>query len=487
MFAAPYVPPQAPVTNYKYAVSTDGGATYGAWTALAPAATNSPITVPGLTNWTSHLVKLRAVNAVGDGAESSPVSVTPEPVGMVFSAVAPARVLDTRVTSGGTGPIQPGETGMRVMSVAATQAGGLPVVPAGATAVVVNVTVPNPAGAGHVRLMPGDAATLSSASALNFRAGETIANGITTRIAEDRTVKVYTSASADVILDVVGYFVPEVQSAAALAAMDGAEVQAVPGSGGRFTPIDPVRVYDTGADPQGPLAAGVSRFVSTATTQDGRNPVVPAGATAVAYNLTVVRPEVGGHLRVMPGDVESSPASAINWTRRGDVIANGLTVQLDAQQRIRVFNAAAESVPFLVDVVGYYSSSGALFYPTDPTRVLDTRTVSGGTGAIGTGEKNVRIASVARALPTLGGAVQVPAGATAIAFNLTVTATTSEGHLRVYPPGTPLTTASTINWPDAGYSRANGTVGSISPSLEVAIYNGSTPADALIDTLGYYH
>jgi hypothetical protein len=141
-------------------------------------------------------------------------------------------------------------------------------------------------------------------------------------------------------------------------------------------------------------------------------------------------------------------------------------------------------VRFLVDVVGYYSGAGALFYPTDPARVLDTRSGQGGAGPIGNGVANQRVVGVATALAN--GDVQVPEGATAIAYNLTVTGTTSGGHLRVYPAGTPLVDASTINWPGAGFNRANGTVVGVSSNREVTIYNGSTPADALIDTLGYY-
>ncbi len=60
------------ITNYKY--STDNGAT---WTALSPAVTSSPVTISGLTNGTTYSIKLRAVNAAGDGAISDPVSVTP--------------------------------------------------------------------------------------------------------------------------------------------------------------------------------------------------------------------------------------------------------------------------------------------------------------------------------------------------------------------------------------------------------------------------
>jgi len=52
------------VTNYKYSVNGGG------YVALEPAATTSPITITGLTNNTEYTVKLIAVNANGDGAES---------------------------------------------------------------------------------------------------------------------------------------------------------------------------------------------------------------------------------------------------------------------------------------------------------------------------------------------------------------------------------------------------------------------------------
>jgi hypothetical protein len=59
------------ITNYKYSLD---GTTYAA---LSPAATTSPITIPGLTNATSYNIYLKAVNAVGDSSASSSVSVTP--------------------------------------------------------------------------------------------------------------------------------------------------------------------------------------------------------------------------------------------------------------------------------------------------------------------------------------------------------------------------------------------------------------------------
>ncbi len=60
------------ITNYEY--SLDGGTT---WIALNPTDAASPITISGLTNGTAYNIQLRAVNAIGSGAASASVSVTP--------------------------------------------------------------------------------------------------------------------------------------------------------------------------------------------------------------------------------------------------------------------------------------------------------------------------------------------------------------------------------------------------------------------------
>jgi len=70
-FTAPSDDGGSAVTNLEYSID-DGRS----WTARSPAAVTSPLRVTGLVNGKESQVRLRAVNAAGPGAASTPVSVT---------------------------------------------------------------------------------------------------------------------------------------------------------------------------------------------------------------------------------------------------------------------------------------------------------------------------------------------------------------------------------------------------------------------------
>ena len=129
-----------------------------------------------------------------------------------------------------------------------------------------------------------------------------------------------------------------------------------------FVPITPARVYDSRqpayGDP-GVLQPKTSRVISV---KDGRaengtvnaTGIVPVGATAVAYNLTVSGSTGPNFLSVGPGNVAAVVASAINFPG-GDDRANGGVVKLDPMRQIRVFNGdQSGSTHVIVDVTGYY-------------------------------------------------------------------------------------------------------------------------------------
>lgn len=131
---------------------------------------------------------------------------------------------------------------------------------------------------------------------------------------------------------------------------------------GAFHAITPTRVYDSraAAPSPGAIAGGASRVVSVsdarpdatgAVTTAG---IVPPGASAIAYNITVADTVGAGFLSVNEGDATGFTASSINWSATGQLLANGLVVKLDGSRQVKVFAGGGGSTNFLIDVLGYY-------------------------------------------------------------------------------------------------------------------------------------
>jgi hypothetical protein len=124
------------------------------------------------------------------------------------------------------------------------------------------------------------------------------------------------------------------------------------------------------------------------------------------------------------------------------------------------------------------TAAPALAYHTvTPCRSIDTR---GAAGPELSGETDRVFVIV--------GSCGVPSGAQAVSLNITVTQPTAAGDLRLYPAGTPLSFASTINY-GAGQTRANNAVATLGPSGDLAVRcdqpAGST-VHVILDVNGYF-
>ena len=135
-----------------------------------------------------------------------------------------------------------------------------------------------------------------------------------------------------------------------------------PETAGAFHAIAPARGYDSRRPTPlpGAISSGSNRVVSV---KDGRvaasgavdlADVVPAGARAVAYNVTIAETVGTGFLSVTPGDTASSEASSINWSASGLILANAGIVKLDDNRSIKVFCGGGGATQFLIDVTGYF-------------------------------------------------------------------------------------------------------------------------------------
>ncbi|MCU1397302.1 MAG: collagen triple helix repeat protein [Acidimicrobiales bacterium] len=130
-----------------------------------------------------------------------------------FVAVTSARVVDTRLGIGLSGPlVAPVPAVVQVTGSVRTTGGTSVVVPAGATAVVLNVTVVDPTAVGFLSLRSVDATGAPPTSSLNFSAGQRVANSATVQLPATGNFQAYygaaPGASVDLVIDVVGYYVP---------------------------------------------------------------------------------------------------------------------------------------------------------------------------------------------------------------------------------------------------------------------------------------
>ncbi|MCU1365846.1 MAG: hypothetical protein JWL72_1023 [Ilumatobacteraceae bacterium] len=137
-----------------------------------------------------------------------------------------------------------------------------------------------------------------------------------------------------------------------------------PGVAGGFHALTPGRVYDSRQTLPlpGVLGSGSNRTISVADRRDAtlttgavvQANFVPAGATAVAANVTITGTKGGGFLVVNPGGNTTVGASTINWSADGQNLANGVILTLDASRQLTIIAGGGGSTDFIIDISGYY-------------------------------------------------------------------------------------------------------------------------------------
>jgi hypothetical protein len=377
-----------------------------------------------------------------------------------YRALPPTRVLDTRYGTGLSGTF--GSHVARSFPVT----GGASGVPANATAVTGNLTVTGQTAAGFLYLGP-NAMNNPTSSTLNIPLGDDRANEVTVAIGAGGSLWATYAAStlgptAQVIFDVTGYFAPDT-------------------GGATYRPLAPARLLDTryAIGLAGAFSSHVTRYFQVT------GGVVPANATAVTGNLTVTGQTSLGFLYIGPTPMNDPTSSTLNFPL-GDDRANGITVALGGGGVLWVTYAAptlGKTAHVIFDVTGYFApdAGGASYVPLTPARLLDTR--------YGTGLSGASSSHVARPFGVSGGTSPVPANATAVTGNLTVTGQTAAGFLYLGPAALNDPTSSTLNFP-LGDDRANGVAVALSPGGALGVtYAAPTlgpTAQVIFDVTGYF-
>jgi Protein of unknown function (DUF1501) len=238
--------------------------------------------------------------------------------GSTLVPMTPVRVRDTR---NGEGPVGPGKT----IDVQLAGVAGLPAV--SVAAVVLNVTVTRPSGAGFLTVWPSGEA-LPTASNLNFTPGLTVPNLVISKLGSNGAVSLFNSGgNSDVIVDLLGWY-------------DAS------GTGAAVSAIAPVRLMDTR---NGGVKVGPGSVTSLSVTGVAG---VPHGAGAVVLNVTVTGPTEAGFLTIWPSGQAQPGTSNLNFGA-AQTAPNHVIATVGSNGEISIFNRNG-ATHIIVDLVGWY-------------------------------------------------------------------------------------------------------------------------------------
>lgn len=225
------------------------------------------------------------------------------------------------------------------------------------------------------------------------------------------------------------------------------------GQAGLLNVITPTRVLDTRQGTR--FRAGEFRQIAL--------PAAPAGSTAVAVNVTAVRPSARGFVTMYPCDLPRPEVSMLNY-QSGAVIGASAIVAVSGDRQLCVYsNAAADIVLDLT--AGFVPGNGMGYTATAPTRLLDTRN---GAGTPVAGKTEVKI--------NVGGAGAL--------VNIAATGATASGWVTAHACGSALPTVSNLNY-TAGRARSNQAVIAADGNGDVCLY-ASTTVHVIVDLVGRF-
>jgi alpha-tubulin suppressor-like RCC1 family protein len=383
-----------------------------------------------------------------------------------FTALSPARILDTRL-NGVTVDNQAmregvlGPNSSRTLHV--TGRAGVPA--SGVDAVVLNVTAVDQTLPTFITVWP-TGIVKPGTSNLNPTPGITAPNLVIAKVGSGGNIDLYNSTgTVNLIADIAGWFAP----------------------GSTYTPITPARIMDSRnpdghtddglAQGGGVIAAG--QTVSLQVT--GRLNVPNAGVGAVAINITAADQTADTFVTAFPSDSVRTNTSNLN-PKPGIVAPNMAVVKVGSDGKIKLYNDQG-STNLIVDVVGWFPL-GLTFTPLTPARLLDTRAGATTIDGIGAGVGNISPSGV-RTMRVAGRAGVPLTGVSAVILNVTAIGQTSPSFITAFPAGQPRPNSSNLN-PTPGITAPNLVVAKVGPNGDVSLYNSSGTVNLIVDIAGWF-
>lgn len=254
------------------------------------------------------------------------------------------------------------------------------------------------------------------------------------------------------------------------------ELAALPAGSSAFVAVTPSRLADT--RPEKGVGGYTQVNPNTIRVKIAGRGGVPANATAAVLNVTAVNTTLAGYVSVFPAGAALPTASNVNVERAGQIIPNLVTVFLGTDGAVDVYTQ--NPADLIVDVNGAYTPANAAVsagrFVALPTayRAIDTRILGAKVGI--SGVQRVDCTPV------------VPASATAIVVNLTVTESNGAGFWTGFAAGGSQPDSSSVNTDGPNQTRANqailpvGTVGGLR-GIDVFASSGG---HLVVDVAGYF-
>ncbi|MDQ6713499.1 MAG: glycosyl hydrolase family 18 protein [Candidatus Dormibacteraeota bacterium] len=377
-----------------------------------------------------------------------------------YHAMSPHRILDTR---NGLGKLGPGQT------FTLPVAGYVGVPATGTAGVMVNVTVTRPDAPSWLTIYPCGVPRPSTSN-LNFNSWTTIANLVEVSLGRGGAICIYNgNGNTDVVVDVEGWL--------SLAGTDTT-------TAGLYRPVVPARLLDTRIGTGGSTTIRPGQSIDLQVAGKGNVPAT--GASAAVLNVTATNPTSVGYLTVYPAGTQLPGASNLNF-KAGQTVPNRAIAMLGTGGAVSIFNGSGNT-DVVVDVGGWFTdgsdttATGGHFTGLTPDRILDTRTGNGGVPIAPLGPNSTMTFTVAGR----GGVPMMSSSAppTAVIVNMTVTYTTANSYLIVYPGDASQPLASDLNWVP-GQTVPNLVIVKLGADGTIAIHNGFGSTHVVVDVLGY--
>jgi len=387
-------------------------------------------------------------------AANSPAPTIPVPVATAVPAGGPlgfvsqvsTRLVDSREGLGATRL-----TAQVAQRVDFTSPSGIPIA---AQAISANFTVTGSAGPGYLTVW-NCAAERPLASTVNFGTGEAVPNASSVPLDADGGACFFSSAEADIVVDVNGFYAPAV--------------------GDGFSPLTPVRLLDTRIG----SSVGRLRAGQTVALQVAGVGSLPASVRTAVLNVTSVDAAAAGYVTVFPCDAGRPFTSGLNPVP-GRVRPNMAIAPLSADGKVCLYSSVA--VDLIVDATGYLDeSSSSSFTPTVPFRFTDTRVTNQPQLDAGTG--GARVSAGQMVTISLGGVRGIPSDATAVSVNIAAVSAVGSGFVTAFPCGTRPNT-SNVNY-EANDPVSNGSQLALSTTGTLCIFT-LVDAHVIIDVNGWW-